>query len=197
MSVDIEIRGLQEVLDSLENLPEELFEETREIFKERTFAAHRKVTSNLVGGPMYSRTGLLRKSIRTQVSGNSLDNLRAGVYSAGKVRGQDVVYAPIHEFGGTVRAKRAYKGVPGGPYLNIPTRHNKTPAGVTRMSARDVFNAGGYIARMRSGVYGVFVDNKLMYTLHKEVRIKARLGMRDAVEGEIPTLLSQIAGIDL
>ena len=193
----IEIRGLEEVRQLIADLPENLFDQTKEIFKVKTFAAHREVTGNLVAGPLYSRTGLLRKSLSTEVSGSTLQNLRAGIYAGRYLGGQEIVYAPIHEFGGTIRAKRAYMGLPGGPYLNIPTRKNKTPAGVTRLSAKEVFNQGGYIVKMKSGVFGVFLSGELMYTLHKEVKIPARLGMRKAVDDEIPTLVSQLRKLQL
>ena len=103
------------------------------------------------------------------------------------------MYAPTHEFGATIKAKNAYKGVPGGPYLNIPTRNNKTPAGVTMLQAREVFNQGGYIAKFKSGRYGVMMDGQLMFSLHKEVEIPKRLKMIETAEGEIPTMLSRIA----
>lgn len=196
--MSITIKGLKEVREYLDEYPEELFEKAKEILKGRVFSAHFNVTLNLTVGSMRSRTGLLRKSIRPIVSGTTLDNLRAGIFAGRYAGGKEVVYAPIHEYGGTIRAKRAYTRLPGGPYLNIPTSSNKTAAGVTRLSARDVFSQGGYIVRMkRSGIFGVFLNGQLMYTLHKEVKIKARLGMHKAMESEIPTLLYQLREMEL
>jgi len=102
-----------------------------------------------------------------------------------------VVYAPIHEYGGVIKAARAYRKVPGGPYLNIPASANKTKAGVMRYTAKDVFQMGGYIRRIGRR-WGVMLGKQLMFTLHKEVTIPARLGFRDAVDAEIPTLLSEL-----
>ena len=193
----IQVTGLKEVRQFLDDLPEELFEKTRDILKTRSFSAHYKITMNLSSGSMRSRTGLLRKSIRPLVAGTTLADLRAGVFAGRFYQGHEVAYAPIHEYGGTVVAKNAYKNVPGGPYLNIPTSANKTAAGVTRLSAREVFSQGGYMVKFKSQKWGVFLNGQLMYTLHKQVKIPARLGMHKSMIDEIPTLLSQIRDMEL
>ena len=203
----VEIFGLRELQKLLADSPDYLYQETKDIFIDRTLAAHKDVSNNLTGSPMKSRTGLLRKSLKTEVSGNSLGTLRAGIFTAKQVGGKDVNYAPIQEFGGIVKAKKAYRGVPGGPFLNIPTDANKTPAGVMRYSPREVFTRmGGYI--VGQGVYvpavvSGFADNAdetvgvRMFHLVKEVKIPARLGMRAAMDDEIPTLLSQLKDLRL
>jgi phage gpG-like protein len=191
----VELTGLQAVRDSLRVIPTRLFKETKEVFSSAVLSAHRTVSGNLSGDPMESRTGLLRRSLRTEVSGGTLESLRASLYSAGSVAGTPIVYARIHEYGGTIQAKHAYKNVPGGPYLNIPVGENLTPAGVMRKSARDVFNDGGYIARFRSGKYGVFLEGDLMFVLVNKVEIPARLGMIKASEDEIPGLLDKLRRI--
>lgn len=197
MTEGVTISGLEEVRSYLNSLPEKLFDKTKEVFRERTLAAHREVSNNLTGSPLKSRTGLLLKSIRPTVSGKSLESLKAGVFAARFQGGTEVVYAPIHEYGGTVTAKNAYKRVQGGPYLNIPAKANQTAAGVMRKPPGEVFSEGGYIAKMRSGNHGVFLDGRLMFSLVKSVDIKARLGMRDAMADEIPTLISQLKGLKL
>lgn len=191
------ITGLEETRDFIDNLPEEMFDKAKVIFKDRSFAAHKAVTNRLVAGPMHSRTGLLRKSIRPIVSGSTLQNLKAGIFAGRFYQGKEVAYAPIHEYGGEVVARRAYARVSGGPYLNIPATANMTPAGVMRLTAREVFDQGGYIAKMKSGVHGVFLNGKLMFSLHKRVVIPARLGMNKSIDDEIPTLLSQLKDMDL
>lgn len=207
MIQDIEIKGLREVLEQLSKTPDYLFDETKEVFQQRAFAAHKEVSGHLTGSPMKSRTGLLRKSLKTEISGSTLDTLKAGIFTARKVSGQEVRYAPIHEYGGTVKAKRAYRGVPGAPYLNIPTKANLTPAGVMRWTPAQVFGSmGGYV--VGQGVYipvtvAGYADNAdenvgvRVFHLVKEVKIKARLGMRDAMADEIPTLLSQLKDMRL
>jgi hypothetical protein len=60
-----------------------------------------------------------------------------------------------------------------------------------RMGAREVFNAGGYIART-SKSYGVYLDGRLMFVLVKQVDIPARLGMRDAAETQIDPFIRRL-----
>ena len=127
------------------------------------------------------------RSLRTSVTGTTLKTLRASFYSAANVAGTEVKYAPMQEIGGIIRAKNAYKNMPGGPFLNIPGKANLTAAGVMRKSAKQVFDEGGHII-------GRTVHNKdyteLMFYLVKEVTIPARLGMVDAGTDQIPTILS-------
>lgn len=198
MALKVEIRDNERVGEYLDNLPEDSFDVAKEIFIDAVFRAHRRVGRNLKRR-LTVRTGMLRRSIRTDVGGTDLDSLRASIYSAGKVAGREVVYAPIHEFGGTVRAKRAYKGIPGGPYLNIPTDANKTPAGVMRYTAKTIFkDYGGRVVKFKSGKYGVIVTDgkstipRVMFTLHKRVHIPPRLGMREAANKQVPTILSRL-----
>lgn len=141
------------------------------------------------------RSGHLRQSIGQEVTGNSLLNLSASVFSNSMAGGEPVVYAPVHEYGAeddnAIKAKDKYLRVKGGPYLNIPTAANKTPAGVMRRSAREVFGMKGAHIRGRS----VWVGETMMFYLVKKVEIKPRLGMRDAVDNEIPHLLSRLAAL--
>ena len=130
--------------------------------------------------------------MRTSVTGTKLSSLRASIYSAANVGGIPVAYAPIHEYGGTIKAIDKYTGVPGGPYLNIPTGSNKTAAGVMKMSAKMVFDDGGYIQKSKAGNWGVFLGSQMMFVLKKQVKIPARLGMADAAESQIPTILSSL-----
>lgn len=73
-------------------------------------------------------------------------------------------YAPTHETGGTIRAKRAYMNLPGGPYLKA----NQTASGVMHRSARDVFSSGGYIVKLKSAGkarFAVIESGKAMFWL--------------------------------
>ena len=188
--MDVTVTNLREVLTELNRVPQMWFEGAKTAFQKATLAASNQAKDNATS-ILNVRSGRLRQSIGQEVKGTAISNIKASVFS-GPAGGQPVKYALIHEMGGTVRAIDKYLGVPGGPYLNIPMRDNKTAAGVTRMQAREVFNNGGYIVRMRSGKYGVFMDGKLMFVLVKSVTIPARLGMRDAVDDQIPTLLSDL-----
>jgi hypothetical protein len=129
----------------------------------------------------------LRRSIRTSIQGETLKTLSGAVFS------EKVKYAKIQEKGGTIRAKKAYTGVPGGPYLNIPLSANKTGAGVQRRSAKSVFQSGGFLIRSKRGKFLVMSSTGVpMFVLTKKVKIKPRLGMEAAAEDEIPVLLARL-----
>jgi len=185
MAEAVTVVGLDEVRKLLDELPEHSFDVTKVAISKAVLNTHAKVSS--YSGGLHNRSGLLRRSLKTDVKGTTLKDLRGDVYT-------DVKYAPIHEKGGTISAIDKYLRVPGGPYLNIPLATNKTAAGVMRMNARQVFSAGGYIIKSRIGNYLVMSGtDQPMFVLKKQVTIPARLGMEKAAEGEIPTLLSTLS----
>lgn len=187
----VEVRNLAEVNQYLQQMPENLFDDTKKVFQKAVLKADAKVKSNLTT-VLKSRTGMLWRSLHTSVKGTTLKTLRASIYSLANVSGTPVVYAPIHEYGGTITAIDKYTGVPGGPYLNIPTGSNKTPAGIMKKSAKMIFDEGGYIQKSRKGNWGVFLGGRMMFVLKSKVKIPARLGMRKAAEDQIPTILSSL-----
>jgi len=199
VSTKVQVRGAEEVSTYLSLIPEEFFPVVKDAFQNAVMKAHEQTTSNLQNGPLYSRTGHLARSLKFNVSGETVGTLEASLYTSYYVDGTEVPYAPVQEFGATIRAKNKYARVPGGPYLNIPLPPNKTPAGVMRMSAKMVFEAGGTILKSKKGNWivglrqlGTFTP---MFVLKKEVTIPPRLGMRDAVEDQIPSLLSQLESL--
>ena len=185
--ISMQVKNLEEVNDYLKKLPEDSFDDAKLIFQKAVLAADAKVKLRFASMVIKSRTGNLIRSLRTSVKGTTLKTLRASFYSAANVAGTEVKYAKMQEMGGIVRAKNAYKNMPGGPFLNIPGKANLTPAGVMRKTAKQVFDEGGHII-------GRTVHNKdyteLMFYLVKEVTIPARLGMVDAANDQIPTILS-------
>jgi len=183
-----------EVKQYIKQLPESTFKQARKVFAKAVLAADTKVKDN-AANKLHVRTGALVRSLSQEVVGDRIGNLSASIYSGGTDGGKPLVYARIHEFGGTVTAKNAYKGVPGGPYLNIPLPDNKTPAGVMRMTARMVFAQGGSIGLSKKGNWIVFLEDKAMFYLKKSVTIEPRLGMRDAAEAQIPVLLQDLVNI--
>jgi len=188
--VSVKTINLKDVAEYLKNMPEDTFTQAKTVMSKGVAAINKQVKDNATN-ILNVRSGRLRRSLQFEVSGTNLKNIQASVYSASVVGGSPVAYAPIHEYGGTIKAKNKYKGVPGGPYLNIPTDANKTPAGVTRLNARQVFQAGGYI-----GGRVVFNNaDEPMFYLVKSVTIPARLGMEAAAEDEIPTILSGLASV--
>ena len=189
MAVTTRIVGLDEVKELLEQLPEDLFLNAKQAFRKTLFEVQSDITTPMSGGAngLQSRTGNLARSVQVSLSGTKLDTLRSSVFT-------DSPYAPIHEKGGTIHAKNAYKGLAGGPFLNIPSDANKTPAGVQRMSATQVFNAGGYIVKISSAKarYMVILDGRPMFWLVNQVTIKARFKMIKTAEDGVPTLLSRL-----
>lgn len=183
----VTIENQKAIRDYLDNLPEDTFTKAKAGFQVLALAADTQVKKNTTT-KLKRRSGALARSIRTGVKGTNLANLTGSIYALHKFGSATVVYAPIHEYGGTIKAKNAYHSVEGGPFLNIPTDENKTAAGVQRLTARMVFQHGGYIAGK-----GVYLDGVKMFSLVKAVKIPARLGMRDAVDDNIPTLLSTLA----
>lgn len=189
-SVSVQVNNLAEVTRSLNRVPQMWFDDAKKVFQNATLRASNKTKSNATS-ILNVRSGHLKQSINQEVRGNNLQTLKASVFSASVVGGMPVKYAPIHEMGGTVTAKDKYMTVPGGPYLNIPTAANRTAAGVTRLQAREVFAMGGYL-RGRS----VWLGDVMMFALVRQVRIPPRLGMQEACNDEIPTILSELGQLE-
>lgn len=190
-AIKIKIEGFEEVKTFLSELPESFFDKSKLIFQKSKFRIENKIKKNATN-ILSVRTGNLKRSIGSEVGGKTLSELNMSIYAAGKIGGQTVVYAPIQELGGVIKAKNAYKNVPGGPYLNIPATANKTAAGVQRMSAKQVFANGGFVAGK-----AVYLNGEPMFYLVKSVTIKPRLGMVDAATDDIPTMLAAFNDMDL
>lgn len=127
----------------------------------------------LSGSPLKVRSGRLRASIAHRIE-ETPDGLAARI-------GPHTPYARIHEFGGTVTARRT-------TYLTIPLRASLTPSGVSRYRARDLIAAPGL-----GGFTGTFFRNKILFgktsggqpvplfKLQRSVRIPARPYLRPAL----------------
>lgn len=197
MSASVKITGADELQRFLQQLPDGMFSATKTAFSRAVINAQNKITSRIQNGsPLYRRTGNLARSIQFAVEGTELKDLTASVFSASTVGGVPVVYAPIQELGGAVKAKNKYVRVPGGPYLNIPTAENKTASGVQRLSAREVFATGGKIIKSKAGKYVVLGKTQSgfapMFVLAKSVIIPPRLGMVAAANEQVSTLIDDL-----
>lgn len=138
--------------------------------------------NKLSGQVLKVRSGRLRSSITNRVflSGKDL---------AGQV-GTNVVYAKIHEIGGTLIPKNSR-------FLTVPLSAAKTPAGVTRFSARQVIsNPSAY------GYQGTFFRKHILFgkktnritplfVLKSSVKIPRRSYMQPAL-GETKPQIRQI-----
>jgi len=182
MPVQTQVINLKEVSDYIKSFPAETFKDFKREVAISLFDADANIKSN---SQLARRTGALMKSMKVTNQGSGFANYQAGIST-------DMVYAPIQEKGGIVKAKKAYRTLPGGPYLNIPAKANKTPAGVMRMGAKEVFARGGYIIQYKPFKFGVFLNGRLMFTLHKKVTIPPRLNMVKSVEDTVPGLLSRL-----
>lgn len=195
MVATVTVTTLDELRNELRVMPERLFSSVKRETRVATLAVQSTVVGNISRGPLHSRTGALARSIQAEVAGDRLSTLRASVFS------DKVPYARIQEEGGTIVAKKAYRRTPGGPYLNIPTRENKTASGVTRMTAQQVFAAKGYIRKSRLGNYLVFGTLKgrvvPLFSLKKSVTLPARLGMKDSANKEAAALLDRLRTVDI
>jgi len=184
--------GVDEVRNLLQGFPKHLFDKAKKEVSRSVFNVQKAIVSPMKTGAndLQSRTGNLARSIKTRVIGTSLKTL------SGKVDTESI-YAPIHEIGGTITAKKAYSNLQGGPFLNIPSSQNKTAAGVMRKSATVVFSEGGYIIPINApkARYAVMLGGIPMFWLVKSVYIKARLKMMKSASDEVPTLLSNINNI--
>lgn len=184
-TITTRVEGSDRVVKKLKRIPDAMFTSAKAAIAKATFEAHAEVTKNASGTKLNRRTGALARSFQTRVSGTKVSNLRGEVYT-------DSIYAPIQEYGGTIRAKSKYLSVPGGPYLNIPTTFNQTPAGAQRLSARNVFDRKGHIVRSSTGKYVVMMNGMPMFWLVKKVTIPERLGMRSAQRRQIRPLLDTL-----
>lgn len=191
----VETEGFDELEEILNKIQPSKKNQAKKEFSKSSLSVQKAVSNRVRNGtPLYSRTGQLRRSLRPisygdTTTGNTLNTVSAFV-SAG---GPAAKYAPVHEFGATITAKKAYSRVPGGPYLNIPLPANKTPSGVTRLSARAVFTSGGFLVRTQSGNWIVLSGaGRPMFILRKRVTIPPRLGLRDESNKEARKLIDRL-----
>lgn len=127
------------------------------------------------GAALKRRSGKALRSIMQSVSseaGSTIESVHGSIGGIG--------YLSIHEYGGTVTAKRA-------KYLTIPTEHALDSKGnPLKPRARDWKDT--FIARSKAGNLIIFQNQGAgkkpipLYVLKRSVQIKPRLGMRKALE---------------
>ena len=188
----VEVTGLEEVQRLLDKIPTALFLDTKKSLAKTVLTIQGNTVRGFNGDPstsLQTRSGFLQRSIKTQNTGKDLKSLRTSVFTRS-------IYGPIQEEGGTIKAKKAFRNLPGGPYLAIPSDTNKTKAGVTRFSPRDAFGLGAHIQKLRHArraEYMIF-DKDLgpLFWLVPDVTIKARLGLQDETDKQIPILIDRL-----
>ena len=136
------------------------------------------------GKTLRNRTGRLKSSIQSRVSGDRLHDLTLHL-SAGSRSHRS--YAALQEYGGTIQAKNKL--------LTVPTRFAVDPRGLIKPSATLVPGGGmtatgkdTYVVKASNGNLYLYADdgkpgpNPPLYQLRKSVRIPARLGMRSVMK---------------
>lgn len=127
-------------------------------------------------------------------SGAAMTSLMEGVSVSGtgaSIEGtmSGAFYLSIHEYGGTIRATRAQ-------FLTIPLpaalNSNGTPKYMAARQWNDTF-----VGRSKAGNLLIFQRRGReivpLYVLKKEVKIKARLGLRKAQEGAMDLFVERVA----
>jgi phage gpG-like protein len=139
----------------------------------------------LSGQVLHVRSGRLRSSISHRLEPIGQD-LTARV-------GTNLVYARIHEFGGTITPKRAAN-------LAIPTEIAKTPAGVPRYTARQLIAApsrGGFVRTFfrNRKLYGVTRSGKVraVFVLVKSLTLPERSYMRSSLNEKRAEIIQTIS----
>ncbi len=139
------------------------------------------------GGPATTPTALAKRSGASvlsitksvKVRGTTWDNLE------GSIGGRSTLV--IHEYGGTIKSK--------GKMLTIPLPAALGPRGIPPPFTRQWKNT--FVARSRKGNLIIFQRRGSrivpLYVLKDEVKIPARLGMREEMRKQIPYFLSRAA----
>ena len=181
------VEGEQELRRKIDRLPPTIRERVGQqalLQSALLLEAHIK-QHKLSGQVLHVRSGRLRSSISHRLERRG-DDLMAIV-------GTNVVYARIHEFGGTITPKRA-------AHLAIPTDIAKTPAGVPRYTARQLIadpSRGGFVRTFfrNHKLYGVTRGGKVKaaFVLVKSVTFRERRYMRSALAEKRTEILQIIA----
>lgn len=184
------LQGEKELIKRIDALPQKIKERVgvKALNESGRLLANHIQSKLRRGGVLNVRSNRLRRSIGYVVE-RAGDNLQARV-------GTNVVYARIHEFGGTITARRAM-------FLTIPLRAALQPAGVVRFSARNVIKnplAFGYDATFFSdgvlfGVRGAKTRSTSipLFALKRSVRIPARPYMRPALAEKRDEIIQTIS----
>ena len=203
--LELKTFGLDRLGHRLSELPKRIDEAAKRGIHKAALLVHRRVQERLTGrGPgnesLHVRSGKLLQALNT-----SAPEFVSGSWQArvGFRQGPAGKYAPVHEYGATIRAKKRL--------LAIPTRFARTAAGVARtITPRDY--EGFWTTRLGSKHYSspIFfgtAGGRLLplFIGKREVRIPARKPLRaslserrqvirDTVREEVTRALATVAG---
>lgn len=163
-----------------------------DVLKNMTNLVERKLKFNLTGFILKVRTGNLRNSIGSRIVANN-DGVM-GLIGSGVRTGKRMIYANILETGGVIVPKKK-------KWLTIPTSFARTPTGVGRFTAPDVFEGR---TRYRGAV---ILDNMIfgindtkrsqitpLFILRKSVKIPAKRYMSKTLQQMQGSLLKVMRG---
>lgn len=124
-----------------------------------------------------------RSMVRSVTKGSRLQNLLLRV-------GFRPRFIGIHEKGGTIKGKKAFASLPGGPYVRMPVGQSRTE----RRRKASFLNT--FIARVKGG-WMIFQKTaggnvRPLYVLKKEVKIPARLDFFASWKKGLPVVLKRV-----
>ena len=189
-SIKINERSLKRLQARFRTAPVRVYGAIRESVKKDASDWKREMVKRTKGGTradgLGRRTGDLARSISARTTGTSpnINSITMRLVSAG------VPYAPIHEFGGTIKPRRAKN-------LTIPLDDNLTAGGDVRYpSARALFgqnssSQNAFVMRVNGKAFIVLKrrgesDLKFLWLLVKSVKIPARLGFHSTWKKQAP-----------
>lgn len=162
-------------------------EAIEDIFKKNMIKAVNFAKRNVTGGgksrkKLNVRSGRLRSSLNWHYQ-------RDGLTHKGII-GSNVIYARIHEEGGTIRPVSRQ-------WLTIPLQAVKTKAGVTRWGAGDLGAARTFVKQLKDGrlfIFGKVGKDRIvpLFRLVRQVEIPPRPYLRPALLSIVPMVMKEI-----
>jgi phage gpG-like protein len=185
--IQVTITGEAELVAKFTSLSSAARNNVRDAVVDLQYRLQARIRELLSGEVLDPRTGNLRGSINADPLQDNGNEVRGTVST-------DLIYAAIHEFGGTITPKTAQ-------YLTIPLEAVLTAAGVARYSAREIIDApsmGGFEGTFfaKGVLFGRRGRGDLtpLFALKTSVTLPARPYMRRGlqdIEGEVQERLAR------
>jgi len=189
-AVQIEM-GRQKLLKNLKTMERRVFPATKKGFESWSINALNIFKGRRLNGPpgVGERTGDLRRSFRQRVTGNQLTNVEALFTTRSK-------YAALHEYGGTVKPKKAKMlaiPLPGTPAL-IEDKRARYASPLRESLPKNIRFA---VVRSKKGNLLLFgkapgEEARPWYLLRKSVKIKPRLEFGKTIKREHKRLIENM-----
>lgn len=169
------------------------FDRITDVVKQKLGVSLREFESKFVrerltggsGDTLKRRSGNLARSLHVETKKVSPNEVTGTIF----FQGTGATYAPLHEFGGTIRGKNTPSGL-----LTIPQSAALTPAGVPKGKARDFKDTffkkvgGTLLLFQRRGKDKAVV----LFVLRESVTIPPRLKFRETFDAFQPQILKRI-----